>query len=385
MKSRITKLTAAAVIIILCFIGLIFWQGTSSGIALAEVLNKLQKVRTYSYQTYSVQTGPQGRKERHAQVLISQEQGIKVTLNKIDPNTGEKQAKETDYISYNLGYVLCMVYETKGYYRVKYDDPAVLEKIRGENHDPRVFVNELLACRHISLGRSVIDGAVVEGFQTQDPNYGSVFKAIYDTMRGIREVDVKLWVDAKTFLPVKLVEDIVKESGKEFHDVTDNFRWNMPVTADDFEPIIPDDYTSLISDIHYPAINEETALKGLKAFVNVVGSYPVNPADPTREEAFLQATKLDESKWKALSKEEITRMANEINGPLDGLSTFYAKLIEENRNLAYYGKTIKPSDSSKVLLRWKLDDGQYRVIFGDLSAKTVTSEELDKLEKQQLE
>jgi hypothetical protein len=34
-----------------------------------------------------------------------------------------------------------------------------------------------------------------------------------------------------------------------------------------------------------------------------------------------------------------------------------------------------------VLLRWRLDEGQYRVIFGDLNARTVTPEELARLEQ----
>jgi len=34
-----------------------------------------------------------------------------------------------------------------------------------------------------------------------------------------------------------------------------------------------------------------------------------------------------------------------------------------------------------MLLRWKISDNQYRVIFGDLTAADVTAEELAELEK----
>jgi hypothetical protein len=34
-----------------------------------------------------------------------------------------------------------------------------------------------------------------------------------------------------------------------------------------------------------------------------------------------------------------------------------------------------------VLLRWKISDDQYRVIFGDLSTMDVTAEQLAELEK----
>jgi hypothetical protein len=49
-----------------------------------------------------------------------------------------------------------------------------------------------------------------------------------------------------------------------------------------------------------------------------------------------------------------------------------------NPNAAYYGKIVSPND--KVLLRWKLDDGCYDVIFDDLRSETVTAEKLRALE-----
>ena len=37
-------------------------------------------------------------------------------------------------------------------------------------------------------------------------------------------------------------------------------------------------------------------------------------------------------------------------------------------------------DYDRVLLRWRLDDGQYRVIFGDLRSETVSASRLRELE-----
>jgi hypothetical protein len=44
-------------------------------------------------------------------------------------------------------------------------------------------------------------------------------------------------------------------------------------------------------------------------------------------------------------------------------------------------RTVTPKDTDKVLLRRKLSDKEYRVIFGDLHAETVTPERLAELEK----
>jgi hypothetical protein len=44
-------------------------------------------------------------------------------------------------------------------------------------------------------------------------------------------------------------------------------------------------------------------------------------------------------------------------------------------------KTVTPKDADKVLMRWKVSDTEYRVIFGDLHAETVSPEKLAELER----
>jgi hypothetical protein len=69
---------------------------------------------------------------------------------------------------------------------------------------------------------------------------------------------------------------------------------------------------------------------------------------------------------------------------IQAASMFYGKLLDEDqeqdRDIAYYGSTVTADDSEAVLMRWKLSNGQYRVIFGDLTVETVTAERLAELE-----
>ena len=51
----------------------------------------------------------------------------------------------------------------------------------------------------------------------------------------------------------------------------------------------------------------------------------------------------------------------------------------ENSDCAYFGKTVGPKDADKVLFYWKLDDGSYRVIYGDLKSETVAEARLRRL------
>ena len=49
MKSPITKLATAAIVAIACLIGLSLWKGTESGIALADVLARVEQVKAFSF------------------------------------------------------------------------------------------------------------------------------------------------------------------------------------------------------------------------------------------------------------------------------------------------------------------------------------------------
>ena len=55
-------------------------------------------------------------------------------------------------------------------------------------------------------------------------------------------------------------------------------------------------------------------------------------------------------------------------------------LQSRNKDTVYNGAMVGPDDKTKVLFRWKLEDGNHRVIFGDLRAETITTEKLKTLE-----
>jgi len=56
MKSPLTKLALAAAVLIVCVVGLSLWRTTGSGIALADVLTRIEQVTSYTYQVSSTLT-----------------------------------------------------------------------------------------------------------------------------------------------------------------------------------------------------------------------------------------------------------------------------------------------------------------------------------------
>ncbi|MHC4694828.1 MAG: LamG domain-containing protein, partial [Planctomycetota bacterium] len=148
---------------------------------------------------------------------------------------------------------------------------------------------------------------------------------------------------------------------------------------------------------------EADGIEGLKLFAEITGRYPkkLNMMDLGQEIAALAKDfqnlpqlieKLDElkklkdqmSQNSELSEEEIfdtvLKTTMEIMRPLQSIGFFYMTLVVDGNEPAYYGDKVTPEFPHAVLLRWKAEDGNYRVIFGDLTVEDVTADELAELE-----
>jgi len=62
----------------------------------------------------------------------------------------------------------------------------------------------------------------------------------------------------------------------------------------------------------------------------------------------------------------------------------YEQLLESGKDVAYYGDDIDSADGNSLLMHWKLSDGSYKVIFGDLREETVSAEKLVRLQYRML-
>jgi len=385
MKSPITKMVAAAVIVITCFAGVYFLRSTGSGVALADVLTRIDNITGYSYQVNSAMTRQEVTSKWTSHVSVSKEYGIKMTITAADPNSIQDQPRRYQHEVGDETYLLpqqkslvFVWHKAKIYDRYIYEGQK-LEYYKEEYNEPRTIIKQILSCKHTSIGQSVIDEITVEGFQTTDIAYQGGFFGQAELEGEHKTVDVKLWVDVNTFLPVQLEEDIVTKKGLHLHEVGYDFRWNVIINAEDFEPNIPDDYRAPAGDIVIPSFDEAGVIQGLKLFADAVRKYPADFKTAGRE--YRMGSGFDPNSYNDMSDEEKTRKTSEVILMAAVPNFFYNSLVGQGKEPAYYGETVGPNDTDKILLRWKLDDGQYRVIFGDLRAKTVTAKELAELEK----
>ena len=201
-----------------------------------------------------------------------------------------------------------------------------------------------------------------------------------------------LYIDIKTSLPIKIKsithsEGVVGKSDINMNTeiVYSDFEWNVPVEPSDFIPIIPDGYTSAVMDI-----NEDALIKGLKLHAELLGNYPedldigkqaLKMSEIMKSET--PAAKKLQEQMKEVNKEpdKLRQLIQEFMEPFSVTGTYYITLIIENKDPAYYGNKVSPGDADHVLMRWKVSNNDYMVIFGDLKIEILTKETLVLLEK----
>jgi hypothetical protein len=377
MKSPITKLAIAAVFVIGCLMGIMMWKGTGSSVALASVLTKIEEVAAYTYKMHLTMTGQMSglptpmNTQMEATVLTSQDLGMQVMMDTTDPNRGQTIRQEM-YMLPQKKAMFMISPAQKQYLQLDLDETLV-ERTQKQNNDPRAMVKQILSCNYTNLGRSTIDGVQVEGFETTDPNYSGGIMG---------QVDVKIWVDVKTQLPVKSEMDMEVQQ-MHMHYVMDDFRWNVLVDPHEFDPVIPADYKSMAGGpMKMPAMDEKTAVEGLRLFAEMSGRYPdeLNVLTISAKLGELGAKQMVEDA-KSIGKEASAKKFQDQVMPIAMAAAFYGTLVRDKKDPAYYGKTVTPQDVDKVLLRWRVSDDEYRVIFGSLHAETVKADVLAELEK----
>jgi outer membrane lipoprotein-sorting protein len=383
MKSTMAKLAVAAVVMLAVVAALSLWTGTNRGVLLADVLAKVEQVQAFTYRMTMHMTGPMQNTalqdvNYEATMLITSEYGMKMDIAMTDPNTGRTTAQQIYVLPAEKKIVMLMPHEKK-YMRMELD-ASMFEKVKEQSHDPRTMIKRILAARYEDLGKSVIDGVEVEGFRTTDPAYaGGV----------MGDVDVTLWVDTKTWLPVRMDMNLKVSEQIQMQGTLHDFQWEVPVPANEFASMIPADYTPGPGDgIKMPALTEETAVAGLKLWTSFLDKYPESLNIVTLMQG-MQEVQNSETPAALQFREEVKQIQDdeakaqkivEFMMPLQTLGGFYATLVQEQKEPAYYGKIVTPGDAGQVLLRWKTGDNEYRVLFGDLHAETVTAERLAELE-----
>ena len=369
-KNQITKLVAAAVIIVAVLFTLNIID--DGGVAWSQVLANIQKVGAFSYCMKLNMVGlldEKGSVQLEAQSWISEDYGARTNSYR------EGELRMNEYVSIPDRVYIGLIPSGKKYLRMTLTD-ELWEKTRKEHCDPKKLVEEFMKYDYKKLGRSTIDGIEVEGIECRDPG---IARGVPANIAGgmIGNVVARLWADVETDLPVRLqIEVFSKDGEKTFDMVTYGYQWDINLDPREFEPVIPDDY-ELVADVELSA-DEKSVVEGLGFFAEYAGGrYPsdLSAMTMTRElRAGLLAIFGGTPPWPPKPGDAQRAISLEMS------IRFYAGLVIEDKDPAYYGSKVTTEFPHAVLMRWKTEDNKYRVIFADLTARDVSAGELAELE-----
>lgn len=369
-KNQITKLAAAAVIVVAALFAMNIIG--DSGVAWGEVLGNIQKVGAFSYHMKLNMIrllDEKGSVRLEAQSWVSEDYGSRTISYR------EGQLRMNEYVSIQDRVYIGLIPGGKKYLRMTLTD-ELWEKTCKEHYDPRKLVEEFMKYEYKEIGRSTIDGIEVEGIECRDPK---IARGVAASIAGgmIGNVVARLWADVKNDLPVKLqIEVFSKDGEKAFDMVTYGYQWDIELDSREFKPAIPDDY-ELVADVELSA-DEKSVIEGLGFFAEYAGGrYPsvLSAMAMTRElRAGLLAKYGGEPPWPPKPGDAQRAVSLEMS------IRFYAELVIENKDPAYYGSKVTAGFPNAVLMRWKIEDDKYRVIFADLTARDVSAGELAQLE-----
>jgi hypothetical protein len=343
---------------------IINFQFSTSGVAWGALAEKIESVQSVVYRlttNVKMQGIPQGQIPKTETIAYySSEYGTR------SENYINDQLSFIMYLNPKENIFLTVMPEQKKFMRVIDKSPDELKQI-AEKDDPRVMVRYMMSTEYKQLGRDKINGIDVEGIECTGPGImGGMFE----------DGTARLWVEIGTDFPVRLeIEGIVSGGQMEMSMVMDDFQWNVDLDPALFVPDIPSDYTG--QEMKTEA-NEGTAINALHLFAELTdGRYPSSLAFMTLMKEISEVLTKKYGIKLVVKQDEYTSAIQNILP----VGSFYAQLVGAEKEAVYYGDTVTAENPEAVLLRWKVSDGVYRVVFGDLSAGNFSAEELAELEK----
>lgn len=217
----------------------------------------------------------------------------------------------------------------------------------------RQIIKQLQDGQVEQLGERVIDGQKAIGF----------------VGRGQNE-EVRIWADPETAHPIRIEAEI----GQEFSFIMKNFEFDAAVDESLMSMDVPDGYTLQETGLDLGNANEEDFVESLRIWAEIIG-------DGTFPESI--GTQSAMTQMPVLIQKVAAMQVSEEKGTEIGTSfakgMLYHQILEGQGEWNYAGAGVKVGEADKAVF-WYLPDGAdtYRVIYGDLSVKDVAEENLPK-------
>ena len=337
MKSKITRIAAAAAIIFAVLIGIHSIGGGT--VTFAQVAEQFLKARTV---IFDVLIGEGEDNPVMHEIVVGQR--IRRTISNL--------SGMTQIIDMETGKMLVLqdADKTAVYVDIKGE---LQEKTRSYIEFVRKVLMELKDSPDVKeLGEQVIDGRKAIGFSG----------------RGNNNQELKIWADPKTAVPIRV------ELRLGFLGVFKNFQFDVHIDDSQISMEVPKGYKLEEAEIDFTKGTEEDFIESLRIWAEVVlyGKFP----EAVSTEQYMKTMPLLGEKLvqSGLSADEAGKV-----GMIFPRGMFFLQTLEMDGKYTYAGKGMKLGDAEKAIF-WYRPEGaeKYRVIYGDLSVKDVSKENLPK-------
>jgi len=338
MKNPITRIAAAAAVIIVAALGINYFMAPS--VTWAQVIEPILNARTVIFDL----------------ILGADDTGIvshEIVVGSRMRRTMSNMPNMTMVIDLDNAKLLALDTEAK---------TAVYADIAGDLGDRtrsyikfvRQIISQLQDGQVEQLGEQVIDGQ----------------KAVLFVGKGQNE-EVRIWADPQTAHPIRIEAKI----GQEFSFAMKNFEFDAAVDESLVSMDVPDGYTLQKNDIALGNTTEEDFVESLRIWAEIIGDGTFPEAIGSESAMKQMPVLVQKVNAMQVSEEKGTQIGM---GFARGLM-FHQMLENQGGKWHYAGAGVKLGDADTPIF-WYQPKGSdtYRVIYGDLSVKDVAPEDLPK-------
>ena len=338
MKNPLTKIAAAAVIIIAVLIGLHFFSDSVSitSTAYAEIVERLHNARTMTYTSNGTTA-------------------IEIAFKKPGYMRTTMPGDYVTVIDWTQGKGLSTLPTRKQFIEMEMSnlphDPAqqqfnVIEKLR-----------TLPDRADEELGTREIDGRVLQGFRVTE-----------------EDVINTVWIDPQTHDLVRVETEFINAPGMNV--VMTDFQFDVELDDSLFSLTPPDGYTRVVVQADVSGVTEQDLIEYLRTWSSWTkdGTFP-----PTFNPMELQKVSMEMEQQGKFGDGQTTEQQRKRDAMTMYRGIMFLTQLPAESNWRYAGEDVKFGEAGTPIF-WYRPEGSktYRVIYGDLSVKDIAPENLPK-------
>jgi len=230
MKSTITKLAAAATIIVAVMLALNIAGGPDMAtVALADVAKKIEQTKNCVFKKTTTVSS-----ENHVSNALNSLVYYAENAVREDVYDNEKIVSQV-YVKFPDGVLVAVDHKSRVFRKMNLADEDI-ERLSPVS--PGNLVDLILSKgEYKKLGRKTVDGVLSEGFEFNDKR--AMLSMDKDK---IENIVTRLWVDVSTNLPVRAEVDCILTDNAKARVVMYAPQWDVGLASDFFEPKLPAGY-----------------------------------------------------------------------------------------------------------------------------------------------